>query len=298
MTTAGDLVDRVYREYLHPGDEQPARTTLTAAVDSSATAWTVDLGWFAADEVDALAAGVIVEAGLEQALIVDRSGDSLTVRRGMNGTVATSHDSGRVVTVAPTFGRRTVFEAVSASIVALWPQLWWTRTTNVTVAQPLTPLPADFGAADLFRPDSTTVVERYAYSVVEDPDVVSGKSALIPVPAGTTGNLTYRARFTPPASEVVDVTADHGVRVEWERVVLVGAVAEVLFGTPELDPVTAQYVTAQLETEVYPPRTSGQIARALWQWREVLMERAAAGLRQEGPAQQVVFHRPIGGVLI
>ena len=281
MTTLGGLVDRVYRDWLHPGDEQPARTRLTAAVTSGASTWPIDETVFAADEVDMLAPGVVVEAGVEQALIRDRSGGTLTLTRGVNGTVAAAQSSGAIVTVAPTFGRQTVLDAVADSVVSLWPQLWHPKATAATVALPLTELPADFGAADHWRPtDQTTIAPRFPFEAITDPDAANGMSALIDDEAGTEGFLVYRARFLRPTAEADDLTATFGVRAEWERIVAVGAVAQILFGTPELDPVVAEYVTRQLEAESFPPRTSGQIAARLMQLRDELLREAAAGLRQ------------------
>lgn len=298
MTTAGALVDRVYRDWLHPGDEQPARTRLTAGVDAVTATWTVDTDVFAADEVDMLAAGVIVEAGSEQALIRDRSGGTLTVTRAVNGTTAATHASAATVTVAPTYGRKTVFDAVADSVVSLWPRLWNPKTTAATVTLPLTELPEDFGAADHWRPtDVATAAPRYPFEAITDPDATYGMSALIDDAAGTEGYIVYRARFLRPASEAADLTATHGVRGEWERIVAVGAVAQILFGTPELDPVVSEYVTRQLEAETYPPRTSGQIAARLMQYRDELLREAADGLRQER-LDRVHFVRPLGGVLI
>lgn len=298
MTTAGGLVDRVYRDFLHPGDEQPARTLLSGAVTSSATAWTVDTSVFAADEVDMLAPGVVVGCELEQTLIRARAGDTLTVKRGVNGTTAAAHGSGATVEVAPTYGRATVFGAVADSVVALWPQLWNPKATSVTVAQPLTELPADFGAPDHFRPTTdATSAYRVPYEAVTDPDATYGLSALIAADVDSTGFLVYRARFLRPTVEADDLTADFGVRVEWERIVMFGAVAQIIFGTPELDPVISEYVTRQLETEAFPPRTSGQIAARLMQMRDQLVGQAAVGLRQER-RERVVIGRPFGGVLV
>ena len=298
MTTAGGLVDRLARDWLHPGDEQPARTRFTAGVNTTATTWEIDESVFSVDEVDMLAPGVIVEHAREQALIRDRAGSTLTVRRGVNGTTAASSSAGDLITVAPVFGRQTMFDAVADSVVALWPQLWNPKTTSVTVAQPLTELPADFGAADHFRPtNDATQAPRYPFEAITDPDSSSGMSALLPAEAGTGGWVVYRARFLRPTDEADDLTADFGVRVEWERIVLAGAAAQVIFGTPEVDPLVGEYVTRQLETEAYPPRTSGQIAARLMQYRDQLMAQAVDGLRQER-VDRVVFVRPLGGVLV
>ena len=64
-STVGDLVDRVYREYLEPVDKVESYSYITGGIDASATTIAYDDNLFSVEEEDALEAGAIVEIGQE-----------------------------------------------------------------------------------------------------------------------------------------------------------------------------------------------------------------------------------------
>ena len=65
MANIGNLVDRTYREYLEPMDDIVSYTTLTGAIDSSATSVAYNGDLLSVEEEDALDAGAIIEIGQE-----------------------------------------------------------------------------------------------------------------------------------------------------------------------------------------------------------------------------------------
>lgn len=284
VSTVGNLVDRLFREYLHPADDQPTTTTLVDAVTDSVTTWTYDAGLLAADEQELLVPGVLVEAGQELALITDadHTAGTLTVRRGMAGTTAAAHDAGALVQLAPVFPRRAAFDAVADNIVRLYPRLFAVKTTALTSANGVIDAPADM---------VTPISFQYLYgSHVYDAEVqlfrnyagsATGRALhLFGVSAGRDGWLTYRAQFTRPTDEADLVEDDLGVRPEWEGIVLAGAAAQLLT-VREFDSVNTEFITEQMRGEGYPPGTASRQRDALLRLYQFLLDNAARSLIAE-----------------
>ena len=64
-TTIGDLVDRVYREYLEAPDSVESYSYLTSGISDTDTSIVYDGNLFSVEEEDALDAGAIIEVGQE-----------------------------------------------------------------------------------------------------------------------------------------------------------------------------------------------------------------------------------------
>ena len=64
-TTIGNLVDRVYREYLEPMEDIVSYSYLTSGIDANATEIVYDDNLLSVEEEDALDAGTIIEIGQE-----------------------------------------------------------------------------------------------------------------------------------------------------------------------------------------------------------------------------------------
>lgn len=280
MSTMRAVVDRVYRDYLHAGDDQPARVTLATGVDADDTSWQLDLSMLPVDAQQVLAGGIIIESGLEQALITGVSGATATVVRGVNGTTAEAHAAGDLVTISPVFGRQVVFDAVADNIVDLFPTVWATAAEEITVTADYTEVPADVGAVTGFRVTGSSYYNTDARLIDTFPTSSTGKAVLVDASTGTTGLLVYRASFTRPTSLDDDLEADLRVRPEWERIVVVGAAAQLLSGR-DLDAVTAEWVDEQMQAETFPPTTSGRMSARLTGYHEHLLERAGRRLQAE-----------------
>ena len=128
--TVDTLVDRVYRDYLEPADDQPVMVATAAEITTADTTVTYDDATFAPDEEDLLAPGVLIELGYEQMRVTDVDPDTntISVLRAVNGTEAAAFDAGTEIRVAPIYARQSVFEAVADNIVALYPDLHATAT--------------------------------------------------------------------------------------------------------------------------------------------------------------------------
>lgn len=293
MATVRDLIDRALREYLRPADDAPVSTALESGIDAEATTVPYDRSLFAPDEEEALSAGARIEVGRELMLVVDRDPGSLTVRRGVAGTEAASHDEGDELIVSPTYTRQGVFDAVADNVVALYPRLWRARAQSLTVSQPWTRAPADCETAARFtmtaRGSSATVDARIIKRL---PDSPTGRAVVVPVAAGASGWLEYRARFPRPESEG-DLLEDLGLEAEWERIVLVGAAAQVIGSGPEVGPLTQRFITESLGAEAAPIGSAGQLANRMLAVQGEWLDRASRQLHNED--HRGVERTPVSG---
>lgn len=280
MSTVAAVVDRLYRDYLFAPDDQPVRVVLASAVDDAETTWSLTTSMLAADELDVLAPGVVLEAGSEQALILsDLTDGAVTVARAHNGTTATEHAAGTLVPVAPAFSRRSVFDAVSDNIAALYPSLYATFTTEVTSASPWVELPAGLLSVSSVRAVSGTSWWAGNVTLLTDFDDSATGVAGVFDTVGYRTLVTYRSRFVRPDDEADDLTT-LGVRDEWERIVVVGAASQLLSGR-DTETVTQNLISEQLSVEGFPPRTAGQIASRMEALRDKWLDEAQRQLRSE-----------------
>jgi hypothetical protein len=277
----GDVVDRVFRDHLYAADDQPVRVRLAGAVDAAVPDWTLDLTLIPVDVVAAIAPGVLIEADREQALILAVADDVVTVARGVNGTDPAAHADGALVNIAPAFGRQQVFDAVADNVVALYPTLWAVKTEAVTVAHPYTEVPADTLNIVAFRAiySVSHAFEAPARLITAFPDSSTGKAAVIDATAGQAGTIVYRGSFDRPTTDADDLELA-GVRPGWERIVRVGAAAQLLFGR-DTEPITQEVVTEQMQAESLPITTHGRIAARLLEYRDLLLKEAADALKLE-----------------
>jgi hypothetical protein len=135
----GELVDRIYREYLEPMDDlQPYTLLQTIApasdgINSTDTTLQFDGTLLTQEEEDVMEAGSIIEIGRELLLCkeLDTVNDKVTVVRGVRGTTAAAHSEGAIVKIAPPFPRQVVYDAVVDQINNLFPTLFAVETQSV-----------------------------------------------------------------------------------------------------------------------------------------------------------------------
>lgn len=289
MATVADLINRIYRSYLHPGDDQPARALLANDITAEDTTWTYRSENIAADELELFAPGIIVEADREQALVTHSNPANIghivlptgnvTVLRGYNGTARTGHDADTPMTVQPPFARQSVFDAVADNIVNLYPTLYHVATEQITTAPTPVQVPAPTTTIASFTyPEGTRWIQGNAKLLNPFPPSPTGKAVTFNnTPHGRTGNLTYHTPFNRPTTEADDLQT-LGVDASWERIIAVGTAAQVLSGR-ELDSVQQQYITEQLRAEGYPVLTAMRQAGALWEVRDDMLQHAARNLQ-------------------
>ena len=112
--TIGDLVDRIYREYLEPVDSVETYSYLTSGISDTETEISYDGNLFSVEEEDSLDAGAIIEVDQEimYTTALNNVTNKITVRRGQRGTTATVHAENAIIKIQPTFPRKNVYEAV------------------------------------------------------------------------------------------------------------------------------------------------------------------------------------------
>lgn len=293
MPTIGDVVDRVYRDWLHGPDEQPVGVTLDGAITAAATTWTVDLAGITPEEQDLLGKGLLLEVGSEQARItdVDLNASTVTVVRGVNGTTAATHGTGDYVTLSPSYARRSVFDAVADEVVRLHPDLHRETTTPITSASTYVEVPAGVLVPLKFWYQSGSQWRAGDVSLLPDfPPSSTGKAVtFIGVPSGKNGHLVYRGKFTRPTAESDDL-ADLGVEEAWVPILTTGAAA-ALIASEDLDKATVEWVTQQLEAQQFPTGSSTRLRDSLLRYRGYLIEQAQRSQRAEGPTAVVVTAR-------
>ena len=135
-TTIGNLVDRIYREYLEPNDDIQSFTVLTGALAADATVVTVpyDNNYLTTEEEDVLSAGAFIEINQELMMVVslNTAAETITVKRAARGTTLAAHSLNDEIKINPPFPRKVVFDAVVDQINNLFPTLFAVETVSVT----------------------------------------------------------------------------------------------------------------------------------------------------------------------
>lgn len=282
-TTVGELVNRVYRDFLDGPDDQPPIVTASAGYTDSVTTIGYDDSVLAPDEEDLLAPGVLVEVGSELARItgVDDTANTLTVIRGVSGTTAEAISAGDEIRIAPMYPRQTVFDAVADNIVGLYPDLTRTATTTVTSGSAAAEIPAGVVSVidAMYLSGNSQVGANVRLLRNYVPSSTGSAVAFSGTPANKTVYLTYEARFDRPAT-TDDTLVDLGIDAAWERIVVVGAAAQVLAGR-DLDPVSAEYLTEQMEREGFPVGSAGRLRDNLLRYHAFLLQQARRSIRAD-----------------
>jgi hypothetical protein len=134
--TIGNLVDRVFREYLEPNDDVQSFTILRGSMDSDATDITVEYesNYLTSEEEDSLQPGAVVEINQELMLVttLNTSAEQLTVKRAWKGTTLAAHAVDDIVRLNPVFTRKAIFDSISDQIENLYPTLFAVETKTLT----------------------------------------------------------------------------------------------------------------------------------------------------------------------
>jgi hypothetical protein len=300
LSTVAQLINQTYRDWLTGAADQPVRGVLDTTITDSDTTVLVNLAALAADEQDAFALGVVVELERELVYVTDVTVASnvatLTVVRAANGTTAATHSSGTYVYPSPTYARQSVFDAICDEVVGLWPELYALTTQTVTIGTSYTEVSALAEAPQkLYWMDGSAIGAEMPELLKNFPPSSTTRAIVTQVaPPGKTGYFTYRAKFARPSSESVDLVATTGLDQSWERIVAIGAVASIISGVTELDPLTSEFIAEQLARETTPTGTSGQLVTRLLRLRNEWITRAQRQLRARD--RHPVSFMPLAGV--
>ena len=318
MSTIGNLVDRTYREYLEPMDDIVSYTTLTGAINDTATSVSYNGDLLSVEEEDALDAGAIIEIGQELMICTDLNAvaNTITVTRGARGTTAASHSIGDLIKIAPPFPRKNVFDAVCDQIKNLYPTLFATETKSVTSKVGYIPLSGandnyliaplkaisqqtDFAAnsdesgviyrgvavelIDLPNPftytDADGVSQTITYSN-NGPNKVNAVQ-VYNVSAGHTVFVTFKKKFVEPTAES-DTLATVGLENEYEPIIMAGVAAQMMAGR-DIPTATSDYITDQLSVSNFPVDSATRVRNSLLAYQRALIQQARKDLRARFP---------------
>lgn len=294
MTTIADVIDRVYRDWLLPPSEQPARFEVGAGgVASSATTLPVDTALLSPEEEDLIGPGTVLEVGSELMLVEAVSGDpatSLTVRRGMYGTTAADHDADDLIYLAPDFPRKVIFDAVADTIEALWPDLWAIKVEETYADSTPVELPSDCEDVLMVRvATGSSWTPAIGWEFISPHPHASTEKAL-QFSNGANGqaiHVVYRAATTRPTAETDDIS-DLNVSEGWVKAVTVGAVAQVV-AHEDIDRATVEFITGSLAAEGFQAGAGAELRNSLLQYQGFLLEPLKRALAARTHTNQVVL---------
>ena len=289
MAAVSTLVDRIYRDFLNKPDDLAAFSRLDGAITDSATSLTYEDGLFSVEEENLLEAGALVEIDQELMLVTDANPSTrvLTVSRGYAGTTAAAHSDKDNIFLNPTFPRKSVFDAVADNIVRLYPSLYNVTTTNVTSTSTYAEVPASTVEV-LTSYVQNASGEQYTSAGIEllrdfPPSTTNTAVQFFNTSNGKTVHLVIKRKFVRPTSESVDLATDCLISDEYEQIVMVGAVADIV-GATDIDATTQEFITEKLAQENYPVGSGERLRNALLRLRSLLIDEARGNLRSLYPA--------------
>ena len=321
MSNIGNLVDRVYREYLEPMDDVVSYTTLSTGINDSVTSVVFNGDLLSVEEEDALDAGAIIEIGQELMICTDLNAvtNTITVTRAARGTTATSHTAGDLIKISPPFPRKNVFDAVCDQIKNLFPTLFAVETQSVTTGTGYTLLgsqetpgtnnyivsilSAISQYTDFTQNSDTTGVNfsPVTCSLVELPNPFTytdnnGTSKTITyttgpsvvhaiqfanIATGHTAHVTFKKKFIEPTSED-NTLANIGLEDEYVPIIMAGVAAQMMAGR-DIPSATTDYITDQLSVSNFPVGSSNSVRNSLLQYQQLLVNQARKYLRAKYP---------------
>ena len=290
MAAVSTLVDRIYRDFLNKPDDLSAFSRLDGAISSTtSTSVVYEAGLFSTEEENLLGNGAIVEVGKELMLVTsaNTSTRTLTVARAYAGTTAASHGDKTNMFINPTFPRKSVYDAVSDNISRLYPTLYNVTTTNVTSNSTYQEVPAS----------TVEVLTSYVQNATGNQYTSAGIELLRDFPPsstntavqffntsnGKTVHLVVKRKFVRPTDETSDIETVCLVSPEYEQIVMVGAVADII-GATDIDASTQEFITEKLAADSYPVGSGERLRNALLRLRSLLIDEARGNLRSLYPA--------------
>ena len=289
MAAVSTLIDRIYRDFLNKPDDLSAFSRLEGAINNAVTSLNYESGLFSSEEENLLGNGAIIEVDQELMLVTsaNTSTRTLTVSRGYAGTTADSHLDEANLTINPTFPRKTVFDAVSDNIVRLYPSLYNVTTVDTTANSTYQEVPASTvevltsfvqnSSGDQYTSAGIELLRNFPPSSTDTAVQFSNTSN------GKTVHLVVKRKFVRPTDETSDLATVCLISTEYEQIVMVGAVADIM-GATDIDASTQEFITEKLAAENYPVGSGERLRNALLRLRSLLIDEARGTLRSLYPA--------------
>lgn len=302
MSTFGQLIDRTYREYLRPVEEQEPLSQVgnTDLLDDGVTTGLTDTGTtlkyktglFTPEEEELIGAGSVLEIGQELIMVenINTVSKEMTIERGRLGSTAAEHANDTDIILKPKYPRLNVANAIGDQIIGLFPALYAVKkTTLTTAATQYVEMPA--GTTRILQAklntstSSTTVYEDIPLELLTD-FTPSSTEAAVQFPSqpasGKSVYVVYASKFTRPTSEANDLNTVSGLEDFHEQIVMVGAVAQLL-SELDVDSTTQNYITENLEQRGIPVGSGERLRNALLRYYGVLLDRARREQRSRFP---------------
>ena len=295
MAAVSTLVDRIYRDFLNKPDDLSAFSRLDGAINNSVTSLTYESGLFSSEEENLLGNGALVEVDQEIMLVTaaNTSTRTLTVARGYSGTTAASHDDKANIFINPTFPRKSVFDAVSDNIVRLYPTLYNVTTITTTANSTYQEVAAStVEVLSSFVQNASG--EQYTSAGIEllknfPPSSTNTAVQFYNTSNGKTVYLVVKRKFVRPSAETDDLSTACLLEDEYQQIVMVGAVADIV-GATDVDASTQEFITEKLAAENYPVGSGERLRNALLRLRSLLIDEARGNLRSLYPASVSIMN--------
>ena len=289
MAAVSTLVDRIYRDFLNKPDDLSAFSRLDGAINNSVTSLVYESGLFSSEEENLLGSGALIEIDQEIMLVTaaNTSTRTLTVARGYSGTTAASHDDKANIFINPTFPRKSVFDAVSDNIVRLYPTLYNVTTITTTANSTYQEVAAStVEVLSSFVQNASG--EQYTSAGIEllknfPPSSTNTAVQFYNTSNGKTVYLVVKRKFVRPSAETDDLSTTCLLEDEYQQIVMVGAVADIV-GATDVDASTQEFITEKLAAENYPVGSGERLRNALLRLRSLLIDEARGNLRSLYPA--------------
>ena len=322
-TNIGNLIDRIYREYLEPNDDIQSFSVLRGTLAADATATTVEYesDYLTSEEEDMLEPGAVVEINRELMLVtaLNTSAEQITVRRAFRGTTLAEHFVNDVIRVNPVFPRNTVFDAVSDQIHNLYPTLFAVETKTVTASDGYTLL----GTYDAPGTNNYLVSVLKAISQFTDFSAGSDQTGVVfnsvsvqmiqlPNPftyvddTATERTITYTSGPNyVNALQFYNIDQGHTCYVTFKKKfieptaetdtlatigledeyepIIMAGVAAQMMSGRDIPTATADYISDQLAVSNFPVGSANSIRNSLLQYQQLLITQARKYLRAKYP---------------
>jgi len=289
MAAVSTLVDRIYRDFLNKPDDLAAFSRLDGSITDSDTSLIYEDNLFSSEEENLLDGGALIEIDQELMLVTssNTSTRTLTVARGYAGTTAAAHSDNANLYINPTFPRKSVFDAVADNIVRLYPSLYNVTTTSVTSASTYVEVPASTVEV-LTSYVQNSSGELYTSAGIEllrdfPPSSTNTAVQFYNTSTGKTVYLVVKRKFVRPTAETDDLATDCLIADEYQQIVMIGAVADMV-GATDIDATTQEFITERLAAENYPVGSGERLRNALLRLRSLLIDEARGNLRSLYPA--------------
>lgn len=302
MSTLGQLIDRTYREYLRPVEEQEPLTqvanldSITGGQGLTSTGTTLQYkeGLFTPEEEELIGAGSVLEIDTELVMVEDINTVSreITIERGRLGSTAAVHLEDTDIILKPKYPRLNVTNAIGDQVIGLFPALYAVKKTTLTTSSTqFVEMPAGTQRILQAKIDNSTTGGT-ATSFTDVPLELltdfagSTTDAAVQFPTSPTSGksvyVVYASKFTRPTAETDNLNTISGLEDFHEQIVMVGAVAQLL-SELDVDASTQNYITENLEQRGVPVGSGERLRNALLRYYGVLLDRARREQRSRFP---------------